>query len=172
MIGFLAGLFYANGMEWLIHKYLLHEDGKKKGSFWRFHYSEHHKNARQNDFSDPDYSRSLLEWNAQSKEVLALAVGAGIHLPIFPFVPEFVSGVWFSMAYYYYVHKKSHEDPDWARKNLPWHYDHHMGKNQDANWCVTFPLFDYIMGTRIPYLGTEEEKQDRQRRQAKLNPAT
>ncbi len=133
MIGFLTGLFYANEMEWLIHKYLLHEDGKKKGSFWRFHYSEHHKNAKQNDFFDPDYSRSLLEWNAQSKEVLALVVGAGIHLPIFPFAPGFVSGVWFSMAYYYYVHKKSHEDPNWARKNLPWHYDHHMGKNQDAN---------------------------------------
>jgi hypothetical protein len=24
-----------------------------------------------------------------------------------------------------------------------------MNTNQDANWCVTRPWFDYIMGTRI-----------------------
>ncbi|RYZ84400.1 MAG: hypothetical protein EOO68_31675, partial [Moraxellaceae bacterium] len=28
-------------------------------------------------------------------------------------------------------------------------YDHHMNSNQDANWCVTRPWFDYVMGTRI-----------------------
>ncbi|MCX7997773.1 MAG: sterol desaturase family protein [Leptospiraceae bacterium] len=164
MLGIVAGLVYANAMEWVIHKYLLHEDGRKKGSFWRFHYSEHHKNARQHNFIDPDYEKSLLEWNAQSKEALALVVGAGIHLPLFPLAPGFVSAVWFSIGYYYYVHKRSHQEPEWGRKHLPWHYDHHMGKNQDANWCVTFPLFDHIMGTRIPYVGTEQEKLDHQRR--------
>ncbi len=169
MLGIFAGLIYANAMEWVIHKYLLHEDGRKKGSFWRFHYSEHHKNARQNNFLDPDYEKSLLEWNAQSKEAFALLLGAGIHLPLFPILPGFVSALWFSMGYYYYVHKRSHLEPEWGRKHLPWHYDHHMGKNQDANWCVTFPLFDHIMGTRIYYLGTEAEKLDHERRLASIN---
>ena len=36
-----------------------------------------------------------------------------------------------------------------GKKAIPWHYDHHMNTNQDANWCVTRPWFDYIMGTRI-----------------------
>lgn len=35
------------------------------------------------------------------------------------------------------------------KKRIPWHYDHHMTSNQNANWCVTKPWFDYIMGTRV-----------------------
>jgi hypothetical protein len=26
-----------------------------------------------------------------------------------------------------------------------------MGKDQNANWCVTHPFFDYVMGTRKKY---------------------
>lgn len=36
-----------------------------------------------------------------------------------------------------------------GKKRIPWHYDHHMNSNQDANWCVTRPWFDYVMGTRV-----------------------
>ena len=36
-----------------------------------------------------------------------------------------------------------------GKKAIPWHYNHHMNTNWDANWCVTRPWFDYIMGTRI-----------------------
>jgi sterol desaturase/sphingolipid hydroxylase (fatty acid hydroxylase superfamily) len=75
--------------------------------------------------------------------------------------------VWLSAYGYYLVHKKSHLDPEWARKHLPWHYDHHMGPNQDANWCVTLPLFDHLMGTREHYVGTEREARDRQRQTAR-----
>ena len=32
-----------------------------------------------------------------------------------------------------------------------------MGRNQDANWCVTKPFFDYVMGTRLDERG---EKRD------------
>ena len=53
---------------------------------------------------------------------------------------------------------------EWARENLTWHYDHHMGPDQDCNWCVTWPWFDHIMGTREPYVGTEREARDRKRR--------
>ena len=52
---------------------------------------------------------------------------------------------------YYYVHKKSHLDLEWAKKKVPWHYEHHMGKNQDANWGVTADWVDRLMGTRIKY---------------------
>lgn len=47
------------------------------------------------------------------------------------------------------MHRRSHLEPEWGKKAIPWHYDHHMNTNQDANWCVTRPWFDYIMGTRV-----------------------
>jgi sterol desaturase/sphingolipid hydroxylase (fatty acid hydroxylase superfamily) len=49
---------------------------------------------------------------------------------------------------YFYMHQKSHRDVEWGKKHIPWHYDHHMGKNQDANWGVTTAIWDLIMGTR------------------------
>lgn len=63
--------------------------------------------------------------------------------------PFFVLGAWYSAGHYYYVHRRSHLDPEWAKTHVPWHYDHHMNTNQDANWCVTRPWFDYLMGTRV-----------------------
>ena len=63
-------------------------------------------------------------------------------------LPAFFLGVLCGGFRYYFVHKKAHLNPEWAKEKLPWHYEHHMGKNQDSNWCVTFPLWDYILGTR------------------------
>ena len=53
-----------------------------------------------------------------------------------------------SSFFYYFAHRKSHLDVQWGKKWMPWHFDHHMGKNQDLNWCVVFPLWDHILGTR------------------------
>jgi hypothetical protein len=36
-----------------------------------------------------------------------------------------------------------------------------MGKNQDMNWCVTRPWFDWILGTRERYAFTREETRRR-----------
>jgi sterol desaturase/sphingolipid hydroxylase (fatty acid hydroxylase superfamily) len=80
----------------------------------------------------------------------------------------FVGTVWYAAINYYRVHKRAHLDPAWARTNLPWHYDHHMGPEQDANWCVTRPWFDDLLGTRRPYLGTDKATRDEARRQAKV----
>ena len=62
---------------------------------------------------------------------------------------------------YWHVHRKSHLDPAWARANLPWHVDHHLGPDQHANWCVTWPGMDYLLGTRKPWVGTRAEAQRR-----------
>ncbi|MEZ4288005.1 MAG: hypothetical protein R3A47_07650 [Polyangiales bacterium] len=165
MIGIPVGLLYANAGEWLIHKHLLHGAGRRKKSLWAFHWYEHHREARQNDHVDRFYQRSLWGWHAQSKEAIGLVVAAAAHAPLFPIAPFFTSAVWYSVARYYVVHKRAHQDPEWARENLSWHYDHHMGPNQHANWCVTFPWFDHVMGTREPYVGTEREKRDREKRE-------
>lgn len=148
MIGFPLGLVTANFTEWAFHKYVLHGLGRNKRSFWSFHWGEHHRECRKNDNYDASYEKNLFQQSSKRREAMAL-VGAGVAmLPLFPFAPGFVSAVWLHGAGYYYVHRKSHVDPEWAKRWLPWHYDHHMGSNQHANWCVTYPLADYFLGTR------------------------
>jgi Fatty acid hydroxylase superfamily len=151
MLGAPLGLLYANAAEWLIHKYVLHGVGKNKRSFWSFHFHEHHRASRKNDFRDADYERSVFGWHAQGKETLAVASLLVLHLPLFPIAPWFAGAVWYSGLNYMYKHKKAHLDPAWAKKHLKHHYDHHMGRDQDQNWCVTAPWFDYVMGTRVDY---------------------
>lgn len=167
MIGIPLGLLAANATEWVVHRYVLHGLGKKKGSFWDFHWHEHHAASRTNVMRDAHYAdRSAVGWHAQGKEALAL-VGAAVAIaPLLPVAPFFVATGWYAAWNYHRVHKRSHEDPAWAREHLTWHYDHHMGPKQDANWCVTRPWFDLLMGTRIPYAYTERERKDMERRAA------
>ena len=148
MIGIPLGLVTANAVEWCMHKYVLHEAGRDRNSFWAFHFHEHHRVVRQHDFHDPNYQRFPLGAHAQGKEAWSL-IAAGVAVaPLFPVAPFYVATLWYSAANYYRLHKKAHENPEWAREHLPWHYDHHMGRNADANWCVTKPWFDYVLGTR------------------------
>lgn len=168
MIGIPLGLLASNATEWLVHKYVLHGLGAKRSSFWSFHWHEHHKNSRKHAGADADYEQPLLSsWNGQSKEALALVGTAALMAPLFPVAPFFVGTVMYSAVNYYRKHKRAHLDPAWAREHLPWHYDHHMGPNQHANWCVTRPWFDHIMGTREPYVGTERERLAREKRVAR-----
>ena len=78
-----------------------------------------------------------------------LTVIVGLHVPLGLYFPVFVGAVYGSLAVYYYKHRKAHLDPVWAKQHLRWHYDHHLGGNASANWCVTWPWFDYLLGTRV-----------------------
>ena len=150
MIGIPLGLLYGNAGEWLIHKYVLHDLGKNKDFFFAFHWHEHHKNCRKNKNHDPDYELPRLRWHAPGKELVALTGLCMAHAPLFPVAPFFTGTVFYCSLNYYRKHKRGHLDPQWLKENLPWHWDHHLGKNQDANWCVTHPFFDHLMGTREP----------------------
>lgn len=165
MIGFPLALLYSNAGEWFIHKYILHGLGKKRRSFWNFHWHEHHAVVRKTRGLDEAYNKPLSPTlNAKTKELLGV-IGIGLaHAPLLPVAPFFTLGVWYSAANYYYVHRKSHLDPQWAENHVPWHVDHHLGPDQDKNWCVTKPWFDWVMGTRVPYVGTAREAADRARR--------
>jgi hypothetical protein len=166
LVGFPLGLFVSNGFEWFFHKHVLHGVGKRKGTFWNFHWYEHHAESRRADMLDPAYATTWLTGglNARSKEALSLLGGALIGLPFVWLAPGFTIAALYSNANYYYKHRKAHLDPEWARTHLPWHVDHHMGPDQDANWCVTRPWFDVIMGTRKPFIGSDKDKADRARR--------
>jgi len=164
MIGIPLGLAYSNASEWLIHRYLLHGRGKKRSSFWSFHFHEHHRACRKNLNYDEDYEKISFGDSPQNREILGLLGLSLAHLPLLPVAPFFTLTVWYSAGHYWRVHRKSHLDPQWAREHLSWHYDHHMGPDQDKNWCVTRPWMDDWMGTREPYVGTEREQRDLKRR--------
>ena len=151
MIGIPLGLLYSNAGEWLFHRYVLHGLGKNRKSFWSFHWHEHHAKARKNEMFDDQYTGNFLKWDPQTKELAALVGGAVLMAPLFPVAPFFTATVWWSMQNYYRKHKHSHLDAEWAKNELGWHYDHHMGRDQNANWCVTNPFFDHVMGTRKAY---------------------
>lgn len=143
------GLLYTNLMEWCIHKYILHDRGKVKGSWFSHHWHEHHRISRKNDFLDDTYSITCLKENYM--EVGGLTFLALVHIPLYFLLPTFFFAAMAGLVIYYILHASSHLYPKWGKKWMRWHYDHHMGRNQDANWCVTIPLFDYLFKTRIKY---------------------
>ena len=164
MLGIAVGVLYSNASEWFFHKYVLHGLGRKKESFFAFHWHEHHRRARKGEMRDEDYERSPFGVHAQGKEVFLLAASSAAAAVLigrkYPwFTATAVAGAW----NYYRCHKRSHLEPEWAKQHLPWHYDHHMGPDQDANWCVTAPWMDILMGTRKPFVGTEIEAQQKAR---------
>ena len=142
----MAGYLYATWLEWAIHKYISHGLGKNKKSWFNFHWYSHHKSARKNNYRDENYNSFLSP--PVFKEIIGLTLLAGIHFPFYYIMPYFFYMLGFCTLRYFYIHQKSHLDPLWAKVYFPWHYDHHMGKNQDANWGVTTPLWDIFLGTR------------------------
>lgn len=153
--GFVSALVVANGFEWFAHKFLLHgvhRQGKPRYSptpqNMKSHW-EHHREVRKQNYGDDGYHQGWSNWRNRN-EIISLSVVAGVFgLASWPVSRGFSLGVLYSAGNYYYTHRRSHVDPEWGKKTIPWHYDHHMNSNQDANWCVTRPWFDYVMGTRV-----------------------
>jgi len=144
------GLLYVNLLEWLIHKYVLHGLGKKKGSFFSFHWQRHHSRCRRFGFHDADYVEPL-KWKTTGKELTGLLLLAILHLPVIFYFPVLYFALVLGAAIYYASHAISHIHPEIGKKYFPHHFDHHMGTNQDANWCVSYPFWDRVLKTRIKY---------------------
>ncbi|MDX1587803.1 MAG: hypothetical protein R3296_02605 [Oleiphilaceae bacterium] len=154
MIGFPIALVFANGFEWAAHKYILHgtpRPGQPRYSpvprSMKSHWA-HHKLVRTSGYQDEAYVEGLGHWRTRNEVTSLLVLTAATSL-VFPVAPFFTLGTYYAAGRYYYVHRRSHLDPEWGKQHIPWHYDHHMNSNQDANWCVTRPWFDYLMGTRV-----------------------
>ncbi len=149
MIGFPIALLAANAFEWYAHKVWLHEYPFQHRNSPFFTHIRHHKRARLNGFHDEGYRNSMFKDQEMFNEKVALIGLCAVATPLTPVAPFFVAGVYYSAWNYWSVHARCHLDPDYARRRIPWHYDHHMNASQDANWCVTRPWFDYVMGTRV-----------------------
>lgn len=153
--GFVVAVMTANAFEWTAHKYFLHGVHRKSKPRYsptptnmKSHW-EHHREVRKQDYHDDGYNQGWASWRTRN-EVWALAtVSSVVALAALPVSKGFSLGVLYSAGNYFYTHRRSHMDPAWGKRHIPWHYDHHMNSNQDANWCVTKPWFDYVMGTRV-----------------------
>tara|TARA_R110002110_G_scaffold116862_3_gene288665 strand:- start:1295 stop:1750 length:456 start_codon:yes stop_codon:yes gene_type:complete len=149
MVQILAGIVIANFYEWVIHRFILHGLGKRKRSFFHFHW-QHHNIVR----SSQGFDDTFLD-NGYFKEKLSLFFLGLVHSPIALWYPALAATMGVYLFAYYFIHMKAHLDPEWARKWVPWHWDHHMGKNQDMNWCVVMPLCDILFRTREKYFRSE-----------------
>ena len=136
------GLLIGNLMEWAVHKYLLHNLGRKRTSLFSFHWGVHHRNARRNKFLDAKVSH---------RELFGIALLCLLTSPVLFVSPWAYTGMFVHAMLYLVIHNYAHRNPDWCYKYLRWHYDHHMGKDQNKNWCVVHPLADYIFKTRRKY---------------------
>jgi len=151
-----VGYALSVALEWLVHNLVFHKLGKRRGSPFSFHYADHHRAVRKTGGRDPSFEGSRLAWNAYGRELLGIVLGAVLLSPLFFVAPFCTLAAIISGIHYHLVHARSHLDPDWCRAHLRWHWDHHLGTDQDVNWGVTNEWFDRLMGTRVPWWSKEE----------------
>ena len=143
VISVLLGFIYANFLDWGVHILLHKPKGKSR---FKFHW-KHHKLARKNQNKDPDYSKKLMH-----NETYLTLLGIALHVPLVFVNAPFACTAMAYGAFYMVIHRLTHTYVEFFKKWMPWHYEHHMGRNQNANWCVVCPLMDHIMNTRVKYL--------------------
>lgn len=153
----LIAWLYGHIFEYIAHRYFLHDHKKFKLAF-RNHFGLHHKISRKNSMYDENYESIF----SSKFEVISLILISIIHLPVVFFYPYAYLTLTCSLFLYYFLHRKAHTNVSWGRRWMPWHYDHHMGKNQHMNWGVRLPIIDLIMKTRVKFENYYEEKQANQ----------
>jgi sterol desaturase/sphingolipid hydroxylase (fatty acid hydroxylase superfamily) len=148
MFFFFSGIVLGSLIEWGAHKYLLHNFSQKIFSY--SHFSIHHRNCRHNNNYDKDYeSFPPTTLDSGMTEIILLISALIVTSPLALVDIWMWFGLVFHAHVYYCMHRKSHLDVEWGKKWMPWHWDHHMGRDQNANWGVTLPLWDYALGTRV-----------------------
>ena len=138
----IASIIYTLIFEYIAHKHVLHNYKNFKSAF-KNHFKIHHGTSRRNKMHDPGYDKLI----SSHFEIFALLIILVVHFPVYFVSPFLYFCLAVNLAHYYYVHRKSHVDIEWGKQNLPWHYAHHMGKNQNINWGVRSPIIDKILGT-------------------------
>ena len=144
---------YSHLLEYSLHRWWLHN--RKRTHWFRDHFGNHHKLARKNWMYD--YRSHEKVQPTKDREIKGLALLALVHSPVAIWFPWAYLVLVYSAIAYFLVHRRAHQDFRWARQNLPWHYDHHIGQ-QNMNWGVRLPWVDWIVGTRKQYVGTKKEE--------------
>ena len=136
------GWLYGHIFEYIAHKHVLHNKKKFKKVF-RNHFKTHHNASRKNKMYDKNYSRLV----SSKFEIVSLLSILILHFPVVFILPYFYGMIVWSVMSYYLIHRLSHLNIEWGKKWLPWHYEHHMGKDQHINWGVRLPIVDKFLKT-------------------------
>jgi len=134
---------YGHILEYFLHRVM--HDFKRFPFFFKHHFSGHHKISRKNEMRDQSYDNIFTK--ASLFEVLSLAAGAIVHLPLLFIWPFAYLTLLASIGQYYWMHRRAHIDVEWGKKRMPWHYQHHMSKDQHKNWGVRSDIIDRLMRT-------------------------
>jgi|TARA_R100000426_G_C4803806_1_gene103667 sterol desaturase/sphingolipid hydroxylase (fatty acid hydroxylase superfamily) len=141
MIGFVLGFLYGSLLEYVIHRYIFHKLGHKKQSMWSYHIKGHHVLSRKNNFID------LTESKVENLGMILLVLA---HIPIVLLSFGFWLGVTVYAISFKIMHGYQHANPDFTKKYMKWHWDHHM-KTPNKNFGVVVPWMDYLFQTRKKY---------------------
>lgn len=145
LIQCLLGFVYASLIEYVSHRYLLHGLGKKKTSFFHFHW-KHHQIVRKHNFFDVEYKFPFWWSPNRYKELASLALLVIVHLPIYFISVYVVFGMIAYAVAYYLLHKYCHVFPEFGKRIIPWHFRHHMS-HQQKSFGVVLPIWDWIFHT-------------------------
>jgi hypothetical protein len=143
--GFAAGLFYANGFEYCLHRFLLHSG---RGIFAQQHMVHHAT------LNSPEAAR-YVNFSRNPWGVVALFIANAIPFLLFGWIFRngCIAGVFASFAGYYIafeeIHWRSHMGgwlPRWLRPAARHHLMHHA---RDAGrFNVFLPFFDWLLSSR------------------------
>ena len=126
MLGFVLGFLYGSILEYVIHRYVFHKLGKKKNSIFSYH---------------------LIDLTMSKVEFYGLIALVAIHLPVLYISFGFWLGVTLFAIAFKILHGIQHANPEFTKKYMKWHWDHHM-KNPNENYGVVATWSDWIFGTR------------------------
>jgi hypothetical protein len=144
LVGFLAGLLWSNGFEYLYHRYLLHA---RRGFQARFHLKHH---ATTDTSEEPEHVNLAASpfWVA----VMFLLNGAvAVGLDVF-FNLRVASGALMAFGLYFVIVDEIHwrihlrrRLPPGLRSAAAYHLLHHS--RPDARFNIFLPLFDWLLRT-------------------------
>jgi Fatty acid hydroxylase len=156
--GLAAGLLYANGFEYVLHRFLLHSG---RGFFAGQHMVHH------TTLHSPEAARYV---NFSSNPWGVVALFCANAIPVFLlqwiFRGAWGAGVFASYAIYYIafeeIHWRSHMGgwlPKWVRPGASHHLLHHARDTHRFN--VFFPLFDWLLQPASLAWSIHHKKQNR-----------
>ena len=157
LAGLAAGLVYANGFEYVLHRFLLHSG---RGIFAQQHMVHH------TTLHSPEAARYV---NFSSNPLGVVALFCANAIPVlfaqWIFRGGWGAGVFASFAIYYMafeeIHWRSHMGgwlPRWLRPAARHHLLHHARDTQRFN--VFFPLFDWLLQPASLAWGFHRKKED------------
>lgn len=148
LIGFAVGLVYSNGFEYFFHRWALH----RSGSMFAPGHTLHHESS-----GKPDQEEHLNFFSGSPLHIVILfLVNMAPFVLIELFGIRIFSGVLIGFVTYFVgmeeIHRRAHTGFGWIprswRKHHMVHHGHGPDANEDTNFNIFFPLFDWLLRTK------------------------